>query len=118
VTLGSLDAAAFQHLLDITGGDLEFVDELIDTYIDDARIQLAAMRLAADAGDPVAMIRPAHSLKSSSENVGASGLADACRSLEADGRTGTIADAGERVQSCERGFEAVRAALLAERTTR
>ena len=39
-----LDPAAFAHLLEITGGDLEFVDELVDTYLDDADAQLAAMR--------------------------------------------------------------------------
>ena len=30
-----LDPAAFAHLLAITGDDLEFVDELVDTYFDD-----------------------------------------------------------------------------------
>ena len=82
MTTDGLDPEAFRHLLDITGGDLEFVDELIDTYIDDATVQLAAMREAAANGDVDAMIRPAHSLKSSSACVGALQLADACDLLE------------------------------------
>ena len=104
MTTDALDPEAFRHLLDITGGDLAFVDELIDTYIDDAMVQLEAMRGAAAAGDAEAMVRPAHSLKSSSANVGATAVAEASRTLEADGRSGSIA--------------AAKAGLLAERTTR
>ena len=35
MTEPAIDAATFDHLLDITGGDLEFVDELVDTYLAD-----------------------------------------------------------------------------------
>ena len=118
VTTDGLDPEAFRHLLDITGGDLAFVDELIDTYIDDATVQLEAMRGAAAAGDAEAMVRPAHSLKSSSANVGATAVAEASRTLEADGRSGSIDDAVARVAACEAAFEAAKAGLLAERTTR
>lgn len=118
MTTEALDPEAVRHLLDITGGDLAFVDELIDTYIDDASLQLEAMRQAAAVGHVEAMVRPAHSLKSSSANVGAVAVTEACRSLEADGRAGTIVDAVARVAVCEAAFEAAKAALLAERTTR
>ena len=118
MTTDALDPEAFRHLLDITGGDLAFVDELIDTYIDDASVQLEAMRLAAAAGDADAMVRPAHSLKSSSANVGATSVTELCRSLETDGRSGVIADAVARVAACEAAFEAAKRALLEERTTR
>lgn len=63
-------------------------------------------------------MRPAHSLKSSSANVGAAALAEACRSLEADGRTGVVPDLADRVADCDRQFTDVRAALLAERAAR
>ena len=118
MTSDGLDPEAFRHLLDITGGDLEFVDELIDTYIDDASVQLEAMRRAAAAGDVEAMIRPAHSLKSSSANVGAAALAEASRALEADARSGAVADVETRVTACAAAFEAARDALLAERAAR
>ena len=67
----TLDAAALDRLLEITGDDVAFVDELIDTYLEDALVQLAAMDDAAATGDAAALVRPAHSLKSNSENVGA-----------------------------------------------
>ena len=117
----TLDPAAFAHLLEITGDDLEFVDELIDTYLDDAMVQLAAMRAAAavgGAGGAEALVRPAHSLKSSSANVGAMWLADACRTLEADGRSGSVPEMTARVEACGQGFEEVREALLGARATR
>lgn len=114
----TLDPAALAHLLEITGGDFKFVDELIDTYLEDAFVQLDAMRQAADEGDCAAMVRPAHSLKSNSGNVGATALTELCRSLEADGRSGTVDDATERVSACELAFDDARAALLAERAAR
>lgn len=114
----TLDPAAFAHLLEITGDDLEFVDELIDTYLEDAAVQLDALRSAAVASDVAALVRPAHSLKSSSANVGAMLLAEACRSLEADGRTGIVPDMAARVDACGRSFSDVRDALLAARAAR
>ena len=87
-------------------------------YLEDATSQLAMMRSAADAGDAEALVRPAHSLKSNSANVGASALAEACRSLEADGRTGVVPDLADRVSACDRLFADARAALLAERASR
>ena len=113
-----LDHAAFAHLLEITGGDLEFVDELIDTFLDDATVQLDAMREAAHANDAAAMVRPAHSLKSNSANVGVTVLAELCRSLEADGRSGTVTDATGRVSACGQAFTEARTALLGERAAR
>jgi two-component system sensor histidine kinase/response regulator len=114
----TLDPAAFAHLLEITGGDLEFVDELIDTDLDDGLVQLEAMRQAADAADAAALVRPAHSLKSSSANVGATAVTEACRALESDGRAGIVPEFEARVGACERAFDAVRTALLAERAAR
>jgi HPt (histidine-containing phosphotransfer) domain-containing protein len=113
-----LDPGAFDQLLDITGGELEFVDELIDTYIEDGEAQLGAMRIAAAAGDVGAIVRPAHSLKSSSANVGAKALETLCRSLEADAGSGALPDAAGRVAEAAAAFELARDALLAEREAR
>jgi len=118
MTLPTFDQAAFDHLLEITGNDLEFVDELIDTYLADASLQLEAMQAAAASGDAAALVRPAHSLKSSSANVGAMALADICRALEAAARTGDVPDAQGRVADCDRALADARAALLAARAAR
>jgi len=114
----TLDPDAMTRLLEITGGDVAFVDELVDTFLDDATTQLDALRAAAKAGDAGAAVRPAHSLKSNSVNVGATVLADLCRSIETDGRTGTVPGLDARVRDVEAEFAGVREALLAERAGR
>jgi two-component system, sensor histidine kinase and response regulator len=114
----TLDPEAMTRLLEITGGDQAFVDELIDTFIEDATSQIEALRSAAAAGDGEAIVRPAHSLKSNAANVGAALLGDLARSLETDGRTGDVPDAVGRVASVEAEFDAVRDALLAQRAAR
>lgn len=114
----TLDPDAMTRLLEITGDDVAFVDELVDTFIDDATTQVDALTQASVDGDAAATVRPAHSLKSNSLNVGAVALAELCRSLEADGRAGDVPDLVERVAAVENEFSAVRSALLAGRAAR
>ena len=114
----TLDPSAMARLLEITGDDVEFVDELVDTFLDDAGTQVEALRAAAAADDAEAAVRPAHSLKSSSTNVGATRLADLTRAIETDGRGGAVPDLAARVGDVETELEAVREALLAERAGR
>jgi two-component system, sensor histidine kinase and response regulator len=114
----TLDPTAMARLLEITGDDVAFVDELVDTFIEDAATQLDALRLAAETGDIEAAVRPAHSLKSNSQNVGATALAELSRSIEMDGRSGSMPGLAERVQAVETEFADVRDALLAERAAR
>lgn len=111
----TLDPAGIERLLEITGGDASFVDELIDTYIDDAALQIEALQSAAAAGAIADLVRPAHSLKSSSDNVGAVALTNLCRALEAEARGGTVPDPVERVTRVAEVFEATRTELLAAR---
>jgi len=114
----AIDRETLDRLLDITGGDVEFLDELVDTYLDDGRAQVAALE-AAVASDAVEdLVRPAHTLKSSSANVGALQLAEACRELEATARAGAVDDAGGRVAAIAAAFDAARDGLLAARAER
>ena len=112
---GPIDWATYDALLKMTGDDHEFVDDLIDTYLSDAVDQLAALDAAIGAADAAALTRPAHSLKSSSVNVGALDLGRVGRELEEQGRAGRLEGAAERVADARRQFEAVREALLARR---
>jgi HPt (histidine-containing phosphotransfer) domain-containing protein len=114
----TLDPMAMARLLEITGDDPAFVDELVDTFLDDATTQLAALRAAAAADDADAAVRPAHSLKSSSLNVGATRLAELSRALEADSRSGPVDDLGRRVEEVDAELVAVREALRSDRAGR
>ena len=110
-----IDRSTYDALLAMTGGDHEFVDDLVDTYLADALDQMAALDAAVATGDAAALTRPAHSLKSSSLNVGALNLGGLARELEEQGRGGQMDGAAERVADAHRQFETVRDALLARR---
>jgi HPt (histidine-containing phosphotransfer) domain-containing protein len=112
-----LDPAALDRLLEMTGGDPAFVDELVQTFLDDAAAQLGELRAAADAGSVDGIVRPAHSLKSNSASVGAMRLSELARSLEADARGGQVGDGPARVRAMEAAFEAVRPRLMEGRST-
>jgi HPt (histidine-containing phosphotransfer) domain-containing protein len=114
-----IDATVFAALVDMTGGEMDFVDELVDTFLGDGDGQIGALQAAVAAGDVESLIRPAHSLKSGSLNVGAMHLGGLCRELEEAARsTDAVADAEDRVSEISSAFAEVRRELLAERARR
>jgi HPt (histidine-containing phosphotransfer) domain-containing protein len=109
-----LDAGALAELLDSTGNDVEFVRELIATYLADTPSQLEAMTAAVDSDDAAALVRPAHTLKSSSATVGASRLSARARELEMAGRSGSLQPAVHAtVEAARAEWTAAAAALSA-----
>jgi HPt (histidine-containing phosphotransfer) domain-containing protein len=118
VTDGPINRTVFDSLVEMTGGEMEFVDELVDTYLEDGEEQLIGLRDGLAAGDGAALVRPAHSLKSSSLNVGAIELGAQCRELEELARVGEVPDAAERVAGITASFAAAHDALLAARAER
>jgi HPt (histidine-containing phosphotransfer) domain-containing protein len=102
------------ELLTSVGGDRAFVAELIDAYLADAPIQLGAIDEAAAAADAYAMVRPAHTLKSSSATLGLLRLAAAARELEMAGRSGALdSSVGDAVATLRADWDACTAALRA-----
>jgi len=86
----TLDEGILHEVLESTGDDIGFVRELIETYLADTPAQLEAMAAAVEADDAPALVRPAHTLKSSSATVGASRLSALARELEMAGRSGAL----------------------------
>jgi CheY-like chemotaxis protein len=105
----ALDRAAVERLVATMGGG--FVGELIDSFVEDGRELLAALRRALTATDVDAFRRAAHSLKSNGETLGATGLAALARELEAMARTGSLHGAEERLAPLARAHEAAARAL-------
>ena len=89
----------------------QFAAELIDTFFEDARDLIAAMRQALAETDLDGFRRAAHSLKSNSATVGAAGLAELARELEALARAGSLDGAGERLTRLAGEYEVVARAL-------
>lgn len=88
-----LDGDVLEELAASVSDDRGFVRELIRTYLADAEDQLASIEAAVAADDPAALVRPAHTLKSSSATLGARRLAERARALEMAGRSERIDDA-------------------------
>jgi HPt (histidine-containing phosphotransfer) domain-containing protein len=118
MTRPAIDRETLDRLLDITGGDVEFLDELVDTYLEDGQAQVAVLQGAVAVNATEDLVRPAHTLKSSSANVGALQLAEACRDLEASARAGAVDDPAGRVATIAAAFGQARDELLAARAER
>ena len=78
--MSAIDTAVFAELKETTGVD--FVVELVHTFLEDAPKLLAALHEATASGDAGAFRRAAHSLKSNGNTFGATALAGLARDLE------------------------------------
>ena len=106
-----LDEAILAELSASVQGDRAFVVELINAYLADGGAQVDDIEAAIAADDAAALVRPAHTLKSSSATVGAQRLAAASRELEVAGRSGAIGSAS--AASLRADWDAAKAALEA-----
>lgn len=93
----------------------DFLIELIDVYLDDTPTRLAQLQRAVDNGDADTLSREAHTLKSSSANVGAMTLSAIAQRIEQAGRAGSAASAAIEVREMTAAFAQVQATLQALR---
>ncbi len=84
-----LDATTLGDLEDIMGDELL---TLVDAFLRDGDIRIRDLRAAAERGDSAEVGRLAHSLKSSSANLGALPLSERARAVEEAARRGTLTD--------------------------
>jgi HPt (histidine-containing phosphotransfer) domain-containing protein len=78
-----INPQAWNDLLALGGDDADtMVDELIGMYIEDATALIVAIRRDHQAGQPQALARSAHALRSPSATLGALPLAELCRLVE------------------------------------
>ena len=88
----------------------EFV-ALVRVFLEDAPQALHKLQLAADTADVDGLVGPAHSLKSTSANLGALSLSDIARTIEHGARQRTLDDPAHHVAALGREFHRVEAAL-------
>ncbi|MES2018553.1 MAG: response regulator [Pseudomonadota bacterium] len=98
--------------LSLDRGDA-LVHKVIAAYVDDTPGHLRTLRHAIVGVDPGKLRKIAHSLKSSSANVGAEALAQMCKEMESLGRTDTTEGAAVILTDMEQEFQAVRHSLSA-----
>lgn len=105
-----LDGGVLGELREVLGPE---VDRIVTVYLEDAPRLIAQLERAVASNDPIALRVAAHTLKSSSANVGATTLSEAARDLEHGARDGTLANPGSAVARIVGEFAQVRAALQA-----
>ncbi len=100
-----IDTTVFEELKQMSGTD--FINELVDTFLDDAPKLLAELRagLQSNSADPFR--RAAHSLKSNSATFGAKHLSELARELEMMGKENKLQEVGNRIASLEETYKKV-----------
>ncbi|TCW78908.1 hybrid sensor histidine kinase/response regulator [Burkholderia sp. SRS-46] len=96
-------------------GRPDVLTRIIDQFNLDAPRLIGDMHAAVAAGDAVALKIAAHTLKSSSANVGARLLSVRCRQIEQFARAADIAAATTLVAGTNTEFDRAQVALIAER---
>ena len=89
----------------------EVVAELIQLFLANTPLMLAAMRDAIAQHNADSLWQAAHTLKGSSINLGAETITTLCSDLEASGQSGDIHDAGDIMQELEAEFDRVKSSL-------
>jgi HPt (histidine-containing phosphotransfer) domain-containing protein len=113
-----LDHGALANLLAMVGDDAAFVDQLADAFIADAPLQVAELRTALEAAEAEALVRPAHTLKSTSQSLGGEQVAQLARAIEQQGRGGSTDGVEALLAELETAWANLAAALEEARARR
>ena len=109
MSVAAIDVATYRQLQDSAGSD--FVDELVDTFLEEAPIMIGGIRQAHAKRDAEAFRRQAHSLKSNCNTFGALALAAQAREIELSGIDSYPVGDTRAIEELERSFKAVVVAL-------
>ena len=94
--------------------DPHLLSRVIKLYLVESPKIIARLRQAVRQGSLAEIENMAHSLKSSSANVGATALASLCNDIHSSTRVGDIAQARDVMMGLELEFARVQSALMAE----
>jgi HPt (histidine-containing phosphotransfer) domain-containing protein len=107
-----IDKATFDELKQMSGAD--FINELIDAFLDDAPDMIQNMQTAVATRDVESFRRNAHSLKSNANTFGAIELGTLAKELEFMGKENNL-DIGNRLEVLTEAFGKVAEELKGKR---
>lgn len=99
-----IDKTTFEELKQMSGED--FINEIIDAFLDDAPAIFTNMQLALDNQDVESFRRNAHSLKSNANTFGATELGALAKELEQMGRENNL-NIGNRLELLKDAYQKV-----------
>lgn len=108
-----IDKATFNELKEMSGAD--FINELIDAFLEDGPGMIANMRTALAASDVESFRRNAHSLKSNANTFGATELGVLAKELEFMARENNL-DVGSKLDVLDESFTVAAEELKGMRT--
>ena len=108
-----IDKATFEELKQISGED--FINELIDAFLDDAPNMIQNMQSALETKDVESFRRNAHSMKSNANTFGAMELGALAKELEFMAKENNL-DVGNRLVVLSEAYGKVAEELKGMRT--
>ncbi|MFQ5469651.1 MAG: Hpt domain-containing protein [Gammaproteobacteria bacterium] len=105
---GNLDKQILNSLREIMGDEF---DDLVETFIVNTESMLDQISASIKEGDSQVVTRLAHSIKSSSANVGALRVSEQAALIEELASADKLYEISNTLQNIESEFNAVRAAL-------
>ncbi|BCW97153.1 MAG: Hpt domain-containing protein [Fimbriimonadales bacterium] len=99
------------YLNEITGGDSEFIAEILDDFVSQTPELMEQIAIALAQGDAAAVGRAAHTLKGSARAVGADAFAAIAFELEQAGKQGNLTDAPEAMHRLQDYWQSLEAYL-------
>jgi len=110
----AIDMAALEaiRLLDPNGDD-ELLKQMISLYLGNAGTLLQSLQQGFETGDIGAIAAASHTLKSSSNQMGALGLAELCRDVEIQARNNGYDESGQALTRILQEFNNTQAMLEA-----
>lgn len=103
-----IDQSTFNELKEMSGAD--FINELIDAFLDDAPTMIRDMQTALETNDVESFRRNAHSLKSNANTFGATELGVLAKELEFMAKENNL-DIGDKLEALKEELSKVSAAL-------
>ena len=108
-----IDKATFEDLKQMSGED--YINELIDAFLEDAPNMIAAMQTAISTQDVESFRRNAHSLKSNANTFGATELGVLAKELEFMARDNNL-NVGNKLEVVNEAFNVAAEELRGMRT--
>lgn len=99
-----LSREAVHQLWDLDDG-AELIGQIMDFFTSETPGRLVRISDSLEAGDAETLAQVAHSLKSSSGNIGALALYEACVTLEASARNGELDQLSAVIEEAKQAYD-------------